>query len=67
MKKMLFYAVTIILIVFYAFLLSGLMGLVGDHGVGKDGDLHILHHIGAGVVIAFMITGLASQLLNMEL
>lgn len=61
MKKFVFYALLIISIAFYAFLLSGLMGLTGNHGIGKDGGVHVVHHAGASLVVLFVLSGLASQ------
>lgn len=62
MKNNAYRFTTLLAIIFYLLVFSGLMGFVGIHGLGKDNGVHIVHHIGAITFTGFVVIGLASQL-----
>ncbi len=59
MKKLApFYIAAVLSLLFYVMVISGLMGLIGDHGVGKDGNAHIVHHLGSSLILGLIVSGL---------
>lgn len=62
MKKRIFYLLVVLFSAYYVLLLSGLLGVAGNHGIGDDGSAHLLHIPAAIIFIGFIASGLISQL-----